>query len=29
MAVLALAGLVAMTVLKEVNGLSGRPIGWR
>ena len=29
MAVLAVAGLVAMTVLKEVNGLSGRPIGWR
>ena len=29
MAVLAVAGLVAMTVLKEINGLSGRPIGWR
>ena len=29
MAVLAVVGLVAMTVLKEVNGLSGRPIGWR
>jgi hypothetical protein len=29
MAVLAVAGLVVMTVLKEVNGLSGRPIGWR
>ena len=29
MAVLAVVGLVVMTVLKEVNGLSGRPIGWR
>ena len=29
MAVLAVLGLLAMTVLKEVNGLSGRPIGWR
>ena len=29
MAGLAVAGLVAMTVLKEINGLSGRPIGWR
>ena len=29
MAALAVAGLVVMTVLKEVNGLSGRPIGWR
>ena len=29
MAGLALAGLAAMTLLKEVNGLSGRPIGWR
>ena len=26
---LAVVGLVVMTVLKEVNGLSGRPIGWR
>jgi hypothetical protein len=25
----AMAGLVVMTVLKEINGLSGRPIGWR
>jgi hypothetical protein len=29
MAVLAVLGLLAMTVIKEVNGLSGRPIGWR
>ena len=29
MAGLAVAGLAAMTLLKEVNGLSGRPIGWR
>jgi len=29
MAVLAVAGLVAMTLLKEINGLSGRPITWR
>jgi hypothetical protein len=29
MAALAVAGLVVMTVLKEINGLSGRPIGWR
>jgi hypothetical protein len=29
MAGLALAGLAAMTLLKEVNGFSGRPIGWR
>jgi hypothetical protein len=29
MAFLAVAGLVAMTILKEVNGLSGRPVGWR
>jgi hypothetical protein len=29
MAVLAVAGLVAMTLLKEINGLSGRPISWR
>ena len=29
MALLAVLGLLAMTVLKEVNGLSGRPIGWR
>lgn len=29
MAVLAVVGLVVMTLLKEVNGLSGRPIGWR
>jgi len=29
MAVLAVAGLVAMTLLKEINGLSGRPVGWR
>lgn len=29
MAILAVAGLVAMTLLKEINGLSGRPIGWR
>jgi hypothetical protein len=29
MAALAVAGLLAMTLLKEVNGLSGRPVGWR
>lgn len=29
MAVLAVVGLLAMTLLKEINGLSGRPIGWR
>jgi hypothetical protein len=29
MAALALAGIVAMTLLKEINGLSGRPISWR
>jgi hypothetical protein len=29
MAVLAVVGLVAMTLLKEINGLSGRPISWR
>jgi hypothetical protein len=29
MAALALTGIVAMTLLKEINGLSGRPISWR
>jgi hypothetical protein len=29
MAALALAGIVSMTLLKEINGLSGRPISWR
>ncbi|MFO0961765.1 MAG: UbiA family prenyltransferase [Phycisphaerales bacterium] len=29
MAAMAVAGLVAMTLLKEINGLSGRPLTWR
>ncbi len=29
MAVVAVAGLLVMTIIKEINGLSGRPIGWR
>lgn len=29
MAIVAVAGLVVMTIIKEVAGLSGRPIGWR
>lgn len=29
MAILAVGGMLAMTLLKEFNGLSGRPIGWR
>jgi hypothetical protein len=29
MALVAVGGLVVMTIIKEVNGLSGRPIGWR
>lgn len=29
MALVAVAGLVTMTIIKEINGLSGRPIGWR
>lgn len=29
MAILAVAGLLVMTLIKEVAGLSGRPIGWR
>lgn len=29
MAIVAVAGLLVMTIIKEVAGISGRPIGWR